>query len=168
MSECTDVDRPQPLGGGRGGRGGRGDLPDLSKIGAKLKDRSSGLLKDLKDKNVKLPKLQSNKKLPLEYNLSTFVEIYAGDRHGTEPTAHPKHDRTHADFDPFEIPMPTLKAEWSPEDAFAKVSASDLLHIFACTQPLAASLVKTHSCHLASLCPDDRCMRRWTRTVMAS
>ena len=96
-------------------------MPDLSKVGEKLKS-----LKDLKGNvkdKIKLPKLQSKSKLPLEYNLSSFLEVYAGPRHGTEPTAHPKHDRSHADFDPFEIPMPTLKAEWSPEDAFAKVGA---------------------------------------------
>ena len=104
----------------------------MSKLRETLKGGKGGLLGGLKDTidgakdKVKLPKLQSKKKLPLEYNLSSFVEIYAGSRHGTEPTAHPKHDRAHPDFDPFEIPMPTLKAEWSPEDAFAKVSVSDL------------------------------------------
>lgn len=81
-----------------------------------MKERISSLKND-----IKLPKIQSNKKLPLEYTLELFTKIYAGDRHGTEPTDHPTHDRSHADFDPFEIPMPTLKSEWTPEDAFAKM-----------------------------------------------
>ena len=135
-------------------------MPDLSKVGEKLKSRGGGLLKDLKGSlkdTMKLPKLQSKSKLPLEYNLSTFVEIYAGPRHGTEPTAHPKHDRTHADFDPFEIPMPTLKAEWSPKDAFAKVGASDLLR-----QPIQAARP------LQPERSDGRFARRWMRTAMAS
>jgi hypothetical protein len=187
----------QPIDGPGGGKpGGRGGLPDLSKIKDTLKGRGNvlgGLKEKLADtkKNIKLPKLQSNKKLPLEYDLSSFTEIYAGDRHGTEPTAHPKHDRTHADFDPFEIPMPTLKAEWSPEDAFAKVcwlvtrvgsparSRSLVLYVLL-SRPLFCSawllgdgndragkfcLTKTSPCRC---CMPLLAWCRWMRTGMAS
>ena len=42
----------------------------------------------------------------------------------SSPAALPYHSAVghqHDDFDPFEIPMPTLKSEWTPEQAFAKM-----------------------------------------------
>ena len=112
--------------------------PDLSKLDASLRDAAKKMKDGVKlptiekPKLPKLPKLQSKSKLPLEcappppvvqacksltrgggrYDLASFTEVYAGDRHGIEPTDHPKHDRsvrTARPFPPTNLPanLPT-------------------------------------------------------------
>jgi hypothetical protein len=54
----------------------------------------------------------------LEYNLAEFKEKYVRD---VKPTEDPKADPKHKDFDPFHLPMPTLKSEFTAEEAFTKM-----------------------------------------------
>lgn len=95
------------------------DLPKLNLDAARLKGLK-GLENDIKKKG--LPplggKMGGAPKGPLQYDLAKFTEVYGRPGH---PTEHPTHDPNHAEFDPFEIPMPTLKAEFPPETAFKKM-----------------------------------------------
>jgi hypothetical protein len=54
----------------------------------------------------------------LEYDLAEFTEQYVRD---VKPSEDPKADPNHADFDPFHLPVPTLKSEFTAEGAFKRM-----------------------------------------------
>eukprot|EP01052_Picozoa_sp_SAG31_P001493 SAG31_NODE_50_length_30520_cov_89.906712_14_plen_236_part_00 len=94
-------------------------IDDLRNVKARSSSRGSGLLGRGSGSGSAPAKPQ------LEYDLAKFIEVYVPGW-GSEapntargmPDDKPIHNPEHPDFDPFEIPMPTLKQEWDPKAAF--------------------------------------------------